>query len=155
VKRPRRATALLALAAALLTGCSGRTPPTVSVTGATLRDRSPEAAVVEFVIEARNPNDIELPMRQVVYTLSVDGRRVFEATRDAQATMPRNGVQTITIPAVVPLRGERAVEPGLLPYRLSGRIYYSLPSQLADVLFDAKLSRPNVGISDRGEIDLR
>ncbi|VAX36201.1 hypothetical protein MNBD_PLANCTO03-943, partial [hydrothermal vent metagenome] len=31
----------------------------------------------------------------------------------------------------------------------------SLPSQLADVLFDAKLSRPSVGISDEGEIDLR
>lgn len=131
------------------------------VTSANIRNRTAEAAVVEFVIETTNPNDIELPMRDVVYTLNVNGRRVFSGRRDAQATMPRGGTQQIIIPAVVPMvaadgsGGKAGLEPGLYTYRLTGRIYYSLPSQLADVLFDAKLSRPSVGISDKGEINLQ
>jgi hypothetical protein len=147
--------ASLALAAAaVLTGCSGAAKPDAVVTDAALRDRTPEAAVVEFTVEATNSNTIELPMRAVVYSLSIDGRRVFSGRRDAQATMPRGGAQTITIPAVIPM-GEGGVMPGMHRYSLRGRIFYSLPSQLADVLFDTKLSRPSVGLSDDGEIDLR
>lgn len=138
----------------LLGGCSGRASPGAVVVDAQLREKTAEAAVVEFVIETTNPNDIELPMRDVVYSLSVDGHRVFTGRRDAQATMPRGGTQRITIPAVVPM-GEGGVMPGVYRYTLKGRVFYSLPSQLADVLFDAKLSRPSVGISDEGEIDLR
>ena len=143
----------------MLSGCSGRAQPGAVVTSANIRNRTADAAVVEFVIETTNPNDIELPMRDVVYTLNVNGKRVFSGRRDAQATMPRGGTQQIIIPAVVPMRGgedgKTGLEPGVYTYRLSGRIYYSLPSQLADVLFDAKLSRPSVGISDKGEINLQ
>jgi len=145
----------------MLTGCSGRATPGAVVTSANIRNRTADAAVVEFVIETTNPNDIELPMRDVVYTLNVNGKKVFSGRRDAQATMPRGGTQQIIIPAVVPMRGPEsqggkgALVPGVYTYRLTGRIYYSLPSQLADVLFDAKLSRPSVGISDKGEINLQ
>lgn len=148
---------LLCVVCVPMVGCSGTTKPSATVTDATIRSRTAEAAVIEFVVETSNPNDIELPMRDVVYTLSLDGRRVFSGRRDAQATMPRGREQRITIPVVVPMRdgGDRGVEPGVYGYRLTGHIYYSLPSQLADVLFDAKLSRPKISISDEGEIDLR
>lgn len=142
----------------LLGGCSQRETPGAVVTAASIQDRTSGAAVVEFAIETTNPNDIELPMRDVVYTLSIDGERVFSGRRDAQATMPRGGTQRISIPAVVPMDGGSGgggVAPGVYRYRLTGQIYYSLPSQLADVLFDAKLSRPSVPIVDEGEIDLR
>ncbi|MDQ7013246.1 MAG: LEA type 2 family protein [Planctomycetota bacterium] len=138
----------------LLGGCSRRATPSAVVTDASIRDRTAEAAVIEFAIETTNPNDIELPMRDVVYTLSIEGERVFSGRRDAQATMPRGGTQEITLPAVVPM-GEGGVMPGVYRYTLKGRVFYSLPSQLADVLFDAKLSRPSVMIADEGEIDLR
>ncbi len=150
----------------LLGGCSRRATPSAVVTDASIHSRSAEAVVIEFVIETTNPNDIELPMRDVVYTLSLDGDRVFSGRRDGQATMPRGGTQQLTIPVVVPMDvgdvggvggegGEGGVVPGVYRYTLRGRVYYSLPSQLADVLFDAKLSRPSVMISDEGEIDLR
>ncbi len=141
----------------LLGGCSRRATPSAVVTDASIHSRTAEATVVEFVIETTNPNDIELPMRDVVYTLSIEGERVFSGRRDAQATMPRGGTQQITIPAVVPMDvgGEGGVMPGVYRYTLKGRVFYSLPSQLADVLFDAKLSRPSVPIADEGEIDLR
>lgn len=153
------AAAALSVLGVVLGGCSNRAAPGAVVTAFEVTSRSAEAAVVEFDIEMANPNDIELPMRDVVYTLSLDGERVFSGRRDAQATMPREGTQWITIPAVVPMQlgpdDETGVAPGVYRYRLTGRVYYSLPSQLADVLFDAKLSRPSVGIVDEGEIDLR
>jgi len=119
-----------------------------------VRERSSEAVVVEFVVEAANPNGIELPMRDITYSLALDGRQVFSGRREALATIPRHGTQSIVIPAVIPT-GEGGAEPAVHRYSLSGRLRYSLPSQLADVLFDAKLSRPGVSIRDEGEIDLR
>jgi hypothetical protein len=121
---------------------------------ARVRERSPEAAVVEFAVDATNPNDIELPLRDITYSLSLDGHQVFSGRREAMATIPRGGSQVVVLPAVIPM-GEAGTEPGVYRYTLSGRLRYSLPSQLADVLFDAKLSRPGVSFSEEGEIDLR
>lgn len=149
-----RAAGILGLASLPLCGCSGTTPPRALVTDARLREKSAEAAVVEFVIEASNPNNVELPIRDITYTLSVDGRQVFSGKREAMATMSRGSTQSVTIPAVVPM-GEGGVEAGVHRYSLRGLLHYSLPTQLADVLFDSNLSRPGVAISDVGEIDLR
>lgn len=150
----RRSLALVAGAlASALAGCSGTTPPRATITDARMRERSPEAAVVEFVLEASNPNDIELPLRDITYTLSLEGREVFSGRREAMATIPRGGTQTVVLPAVIPA-GEGGVEPGLHRYTLSGRVRYSLPSQLADLLFDTKISRPGVSFRDEGEVDL-
>lgn len=144
----------LALSAALLAGCSSAAPPRATVTDARLRDRGPEAAVVEFVIGTENPNDIELPLRDITYTLSLDGQQVFSGRREAMATIPRHGSQSVVIPAVIPM-GEEGVAPEMHEYTLSARVRYSLPSQLADLLFDTNVSRPSVSLTDRGQIDLR
>ena len=141
-------------AALVVSGCSNTKAPRATISDGRLRDRSAEAAVVEFVIEASNPNDIDLPIRDISYTLNLDGRQVFTGVRQAMATIPRHGTQRVAIPAVIPL-GEGGGEPGVHRYSLRGRLRYSLPSQLADVLFDAKISRPGVSIGDEGEIDLR
>jgi hypothetical protein len=144
-----------AIAAALLgVACSGARAPRATIADARLRERGEDAAVVEFVIEAENPNDIELPIRDISYTLALDGRQVFSGKREALATIPRHGTQRVVIPVVVPM-GENGVSPDLYRYSLRGRMRYSLPSQLADVLFDAKVSRPGVSIGEEGEIDLR
>ncbi|HZW11035.1 MAG TPA: LEA type 2 family protein [Phycisphaerales bacterium] len=151
-----RSLALIAAAivAGVLSGCSGAAPPRATVSDARIRDRSPEAAVVEFAVEATNPNDIELPLRDITYSVSIDGRQVFSGRREAMATIPRGGAQRVYLPAVIPMGGA-GTEPGVHRYTLRGRMRYSLPSQLADVLFDAKISRPGVSFSDEGEIDLR
>ncbi|MBK7403296.1 MAG: LEA type 2 family protein [Phycisphaerales bacterium] len=154
--RPASGALVLLLAGAIVPigGCSGTASPRAVVTDASIRERSAEAAVVEFVLEAANPNDVELPIRDITYTLSLDGREVFSGRREAMVTMPREETQRVTIPAVVPM-GEGGVEAAMHRYSLRGVMHYSLPTQLADVLFDAKLSRPSVAFGDEGEIDLR
>ena len=137
-----------------LTGCSGHQRPTMGISHAALADRSPTAAVVEFVIDAANPNDFELPVRSIVYSLSVDGQSVFSTRREGLVSLPRHSSESITIPTVVPL-GESAIEPGVHAYTLTGTVQYSLPSKLADVLFDTHILRPSISITDHGTIDLR
>ncbi len=136
-----------------LGGCSSHQPLSVHISDGRLTEQSEKAAVVEFTLTAANPNDFELPVRSVEYALAVDGKQVFSTSRAGLMSVPRKGEVSLRIPAVIPLE-EAGIEPGEHGYTLSGRVFYSLPGKLADVLYDAKLSRPNVSISDTGTIEL-
>lgn len=137
-----------------LAGClRSATPPTLTVTGARVVDRTNEVAIVEFDIAARNDNDIGLPLREVRYTLALDGDTVFTGSRSPEATVRRFGSQSITLPVVVPL-DELPPDQRELAYRLTGRITYLVPGALAELLFDSRVRRPTVGFEDRGTLEL-
>lgn len=146
--------ALLILCALPLAGClRSAAPPTLTVTGARVVERSAGIAVVEFDIAARNDNDIELPLRNVRYSLSLEGETVFTGSRSPEATIRRFGSQSITLPVVVPLESLPA-DQRELAYRLSGRITYLVPGALAELLFDSRVSRPTASFEDRGTLEL-
>lgn len=133
------------------TGCSAYDAPDLSVSSVTVADRSDEAVVLEFVLDASNTNGVELPLQTVEYTVRLDGRVVFDGTRSAEATLRREGTQRIVLPAAVRL------EPGVplsgeYPYGISGRLTYVTPGEIAQVLFDAGVRRPRVSFSERGTI---
>ncbi len=143
---------LLCLTLALV-GCSGARAPSLSVSEVNVVERTSEGVAIEFVLDAENPNQVELPLRQVFYSLTVDGRRVFAGERSAEATLRRDGTQQIRLPAVVPLRtGEGALR-GAHPYRLHGTMRYVTPGAFAEAMFEAGLNRPSVSFSDSGTID--
>mgnify|MGYP001272880491 CR=1 FL=1 len=146
------ACSLLALAFALV-GCSGARAPSLSVSEVYVVERTSEGVAVEFVLDAENPNTVELPLRQVFYSLSVDGRRVFSGERSAEATLRRDGSQQIRLPAVVPLGTGEATLRGARPYRLHGTLRYVTPGAFAEAMFEAGLNRPSVSFSDSGTID--
>lgn len=132
-------------------GCSAYDAPDLSVSSVTVADRSDEAVVLEFVLDASNSNGVELPLQTVEYTVRLDGRVVFDGTRSAEATLRREGTQRIVLPAAVRL------EPGVplqgdYPYGISGRLTYVTPGEIAQVLFDAGVRRPRVSFSERGTI---
>jgi hypothetical protein len=138
-----------ALAAAMLAGCSSYSAPTLRVSRAEVIDRSREASVVHFTIEAQNANDVELPLRSVSYTLSKGGQPVFRGIRSPEATLRRIGTQTFTIPAVLP-----ASEPaGPQVYTLQGTLEYIIPGSIAQILFDTGVRRPSVGFTQDVRID--
>ncbi len=136
------------LASTALSGC--HTKPTIEVVDARVTGRTAEAVLVEFDLDATNPNDFDLPMHEASYSLSVDGRQVFHGARSAEATLGRGSTQRIVLPVPVPAAGAS----GERRYLLTGSIQYVTPSELADVFFDARLIRPSVGFSDRGVLDL-
>ena len=140
---------VLALAAAL-SGCGTR-PPTMVVVDAKVTDRTADGVVVSFLIAGENPNDDELPLRSVRYSLEIDGEQVFTGERSAESTLRRRGVQTITLPASIPME---AVEPGVRRYRFSATLEYLARGRLPELLFDLGASRPTVHFTDAGEIVL-
>jgi len=152
--RTIRPVARCTLAGAMLAagaGCSLAEPPTFSLVEAAVTERSDEGVVVTFVLEGRNPNPDPLPLREVSYSVALDGSTVFSGRRSAGATLPRYGSQRIELPAAARLDepGVAALEQGAR-FAIDARLRYLAPGLLSEVLFDAGLRRPSVNISERG-----
>lgn len=133
-----------------LTGCASFGPPDVDVTHVRITERTEDGELLLITLHARNPNDQLLPLRDITYRLEADGRRVFTGRRSAEATVGRNAVQTISLPAAIPI--DQAVSPGS-PFSVSGQITYLSPGPLAEVLFDVGLLRPTVGFRGSGIVE--
>ena len=142
---------ILATAAALLCGCHAA--PRIELQGVHLTEETPDGYALDFDLEATNTNAFELPLLVVNYALWLDGERVFEGRRSPEATLRREGSQTLTLPAAVPLEPGATAPSGTVDYRLRGTLRYVTPGALARSLFDARLSRPKVIFDHRGQID--
>lgn len=145
-------TTLLLLPFALLPACSRYAAPQLALSNAAVTEQSPDGTVLAFTFDARNTNEVELPLHEVRYTLSLDGREVFRGVRSPEATLRRLGTQRITIPAVIPSAAHAAT--GVVPYTLQGDLTYSTPGQIERVLFDINIRRPDVAFRHEGTIDL-
>lgn len=134
-----------------LVGC-GATPPIFKVADVGVTAESEQATVVTFILEGENPNDQPLPLRDVSYSLSLDGKHVFSGRRTAEATLPASGLQRVRIPVVVP--ADQRVAPGTTaPYHLSATVEYVEPGSLAEAFFDSGIRVPSVGFSESGTLE--
>lgn len=134
-----------------LSGCASG-GPRVKVVGAGVRESSEAGMVLGFLLECENPGEDPLPLRTASYTVWLDGRRVFEGQRRAQATLRRYGTQEIVLPAAMAhAGGPRA---GAHEYRIEGTLTYLAPGALAQVLFDAEIVRPSRGFSGEGTLEI-
>lgn len=137
----------------LLGGCTVYKAPKFTVINAAATQRTGEGVAMLFTLDAQNENDVGLPLRDVEYTVELDGQRVFSGTRSAEATLRRLGTQQVMLPAVMRL------SPGATPpaapsrYRISGTVTYVTPGQIAEILFDTGVRVPKVGFSGSGELD--
>lgn len=142
------------LAGALVAGCSSYHDPAMTVADITVRERTADAIVLEFTIEAVNSNEVPLPLREFSYTVSLDGRAVYTGYRSPEATLRRFGTQRLKVPAVIPTSDVAVLPAGSAWCRLSGTMTYITPGELAQVLFDADVRRPTVGLVDERSVEL-
>lgn len=141
----------LLLALAALPGCFHKSPQ-LSVLGADVTDASDAGVVLTFELEAANYNTFELPLREVRYTVFLDGQRVFKGVRSPESTLRRRGTQLVRLPAAIP--SSMTIPTGDVDYRIDGRITYVTPGPLADVLFDAGVIEPTERFTKTGEIHI-
>ena len=137
-------------------GCSSAVPPRFSVVSVAERERTDEAVVLDFTIGAENRNEEALPLERATYSLSLDGRRVFEGQRLARVTVPRFGEQRLVLPVVVPADAvplSRFDATGEMRYELDGEIEYQTPGRLTEFLFDVNLRRPTAPLGLRGVLE--
>lgn len=130
--------------------CVGTTPPTLRVTDASVSERSAEAAVVVFTIEAANSNAEAMPLTRMEYQLSIDGRVIASGLRSAEATVRQHGRSILTLPVAIPMEASRQV--GTLAYRLEGRLGYMPANATSRMLVDAGLRFPSTRFADEGAI---
>lgn len=142
----RFARTLVALAATALAAGCGYQAPTVEVRSASVVERTDKHTLVNFTIEATNPNAIALPLRRIDYTVTSGGAS-FWGVRSPEATLQPGGTRTISFPAVLP-----AAAGGGGAYTLNGTVLYTTPGQIAEILFDTGVSRPTVAFRSDGPI---
>ena len=107
--------------AAALSGCTAYTAPLIKVAEVEVGDRSDAGIVLKIALEAENRNEFELPLREIRYSVRLEGGQTFTGLRSPEATLRRFGTQRITFPAVIPLT------PGAPPP--SGNQYEYAPDQ--------------------------
>lgn len=147
MRRPLLATTLV-----FLTGCSAYDAPTIEVAGARITQETPEGVVIDFTLDATNPNEVDLPLERVRYALRLDGQQVFTGTRSAEATVRRLGTQQLTLPASIDL-SRFAMPEGDVEYELTGSVVYVTPGEIAQILFDAEVRKPRAAFRQRGTLD--
>jgi hypothetical protein len=163
------AACLLAMGVVGVGGCSSYRAPALEVSRIRLVEETPAGLVLNFDIDARNDNEIELPLREVRYTVRLHGAPgsadtvVFSGIRSPEATLRRRGTQRITFPAAIAIdvpqapatSGSADQRPtGIVRYTVEGELRYITPGQIAQILFDLNLRRPRVHFRDEGMLDL-
>lgn len=149
------ATTITTAALLFLTGC-GATPPKFQVKDVAVTEQSEEAVVVMFRLEAENRNADPLPLRNVDYSLALQGRLVFRGKRSAEATLRRYGTQEVLLPVSIPIGPDEVLaEPpsGQMPYTFAASFEYELPGTIAEALFDSGVRIPTAGVSESGRLD--
>jgi len=140
-------------AAAMLGGCAGKAP-TFKVVDVAITEESPEASVVTFMLEGENAGKEPLPLREVTYSLTLDGQHVFNGYRRAEVTLPAGGPpQRIALPVIVKTADIGGQPLGQREYRFSGSVEYIVPGALAEYFFDSGVRRPSTGFGEGGKLD--
>ena len=126
--------------------------PSLSVASAKVTDRTDAGFVIDFIIDAKNANEFELPLKEATYTVWLDDAKVFKGVRSPEASLRRFGIQEVRLPAAIP--SSLNLPDGVVTYRITGTLSYIRPGALSEVLFDAGVITPSRSFAAQGTIDL-
>ncbi len=133
-------------------GCSNIRSPRFETLGVREVEQTESRTVYAFVVKATNPNKEPIPLREVAYTVTLDGNHSFSGVRSPETTLHTYGNHTFALPAVSEF-GPGEVT-GIIDYTLNGTAKYLKPGKLAEVMFDSKVSVPKAGFHLRGQVDV-
>ncbi len=152
IKNRARTLLPLTLAAlALLGGCANTHPPTFRAVGVSEVSRDHDRSVIEFLVEATNPNREPIPLKRVSYRVEIGGEVVFTGVRSAETTLHTYSSHVFALPAVLPASTLGGA--GEVHYAVTGSATYIPPGRLAEVLFDAEIAVPEAPIELSGTIN--
>lgn len=138
-------------AAVFLSGCNKALAPTFAAVGVREIEQDGDRSVIEFLVEATNPNKEPIPLRQITYMVKLDGVEVFSGVRSPETTLHTYSSHVFALPAVLPM-GALAGS-GEVSYSLHGFAQYIPPGRLSEVLFDAEVKVPEAIIELSGTIN--
>jgi len=137
---------LLASLAALLASCATAPklePPKVSITGLKVVSADVWVQHLQVRLQLHNPNDRELPVKALEYTIEIAGQNVGNGSYAESFVVPAHGDVEVESNVTANLAGALLklvthVPQTLIPYRLAGKI--SLAEGLGRIEFEAQAS---------------
>lgn len=147
-----------ALIMVFVVGCQGYRAPQILITRAAPAERTDEALKLVLGIDLHNPNSESIELLEFAYEVSIDGRRVYQGRRAAQATLAPNDSRHMAIPAIVPLQqadGSGAAGAFSATYAVQGTLKYVTPGEIAQILLDLGVRRPTAGFRGAGTVTLQ
>lgn len=137
------------LAMVLCVGCSSVQRPTARVEQVAVTEQTPQGLRVEFTVALENPGDTPLPIRETRYSIELgESAKPFTFTDKTVATIPANGVQTLTFPAAF-ADGDASGR----PYHLTGAVVYEPPGEFRRLLTESRIPLPFVEFSATGNLE--
>ncbi len=143
---------VLLLSITLSTGCSNIRDPRFESVGVRLVEHTDTRTVYSFAVKATNPNKEPIPLREVTYTVKLDGVHTFTGVRSPETTLHTYGSHTFELPAVFEVSSEQLS--GIIDYKLTGTVKYLRPGKLNEVMFESKVVVPKAGFSLKGKVDV-
>jgi hypothetical protein len=145
--------ALIALASLPLAACTGVSSPKLTIVDVHQDEHEPTGRRMIIVVKAENLADVQLPLRDAVYSVRLDGKQVFEGQRSPESTLRKWGVQELRFPvALPPDRWPTADTP--VRYEISGSLVYLPPGKFNEILYDYHLLRPTASFRGNGQVSL-
>ena len=118
--------------------------PTIQFDGATVRDRTPDAVLVDFSLTLNNDNTSEVVLGEFFY--SVDAPDGFTGRRRALVTLAPLSSDTITLPAVL-LRPGQGEALDLESLNVDGEIEWRGTTDIERAFYDSGLYRPRAAFA--------
>lgn len=131
-----------------LAGCIGIRQPVAEVQSVRVDEAAAGGARLLVQVKLSNPNDENLPMPRVSYEVDVVGAGQFAFTQIPYAALPRQGEQTLVLPAA--MRG--AAFSGK-QYRVSGTVVFEPEGNLRRFFYDSGVPRPRTSFSAEGVLE--
>jgi len=120
-------------------------------------ETSREAMTLHIAADLSNPNDEPLKLLSFSYQVKMDGLKVYQGERAAEATLAANEQRQVIIPAVIRFAdagGSVAAPPANIIYSISGSLQYITPGEIAQILFDSGVRKPKAGFQGNVLLDI-
>jgi LEA14-like dessication related protein len=112
-------------------GCSALNlqKPTADVTGMAVQNVNASGFTMNFDVEVKNPNALELPTGAADYKLGLSGVNVVNGAANPAGSIPAGGSKHVTLPVTLTYENLLAAEQGIV--KSGGNVPYSLDAGLS------------------------
>ena len=114
--------------------------PTAAVTGMAVQNVNASGFTMNFDMDVKNPNAIELPIGGADYKLQLSGQQLLDGKAKPQGSIPASGSKHVTLPVTLTFENLLAAEQGIVksggnvPYSLNGGLSFDTGSPLLGTL---------------------
>jgi LEA14-like dessication related protein len=103
--------------------------PTASVNGMAVQNVNASGFTMNFDVDVKNPNALELPIGAADYKLGLTGVNVVNGSATPAGAIPAGGSQRVTLPVMLTYENLLAAEQGIV--KSGGNVPYSLDAGLS------------------------